>query len=173
MISRSAEYAIRSMILLAGAGDRWLLNREIARELSLPPQFLTKILSTLAREGLLMSQRGKGGGFRLARPAEGITLLDVVDPFDRTLLRGGCLLGRTVCSGSKPCMLHSLWAPVQQILRESLAGTTLAGLTRTPQGKRSLARRRASAAKREGCPLAASDEAQAVLARERSTPDRP
>lgn len=128
MISRSAEYALRALVYMSQAGDRWAMNREIADELNLPPQFLTKILSTLSREGILASQRGKSGGFRLARDPAKITLLEIVDPFDRLTLRKRCVLGRSRCSDASACILHRTWSPLQDAFRESFAKTTLADI---------------------------------------------
>ena len=126
MISKSAEYAVRSLAYLALAKDRWVLNREIADELELPPPFLTKLLGTLTREGLLASQRGRTGGFRLARAPESIRLLQIVDPFDRLSDRRQCLLGQSVCSETHSCPLHTQWKRIQDDFRDLFARTTLA-----------------------------------------------
>ncbi|MBK8232453.1 MAG: Rrf2 family transcriptional regulator [Candidatus Eisenbacteria bacterium] len=126
MISKSSEYAIRSLAYLALAGDRWVLNREIADELELPSPFLTKLLGTLTREGLLESQRGRTGGFRLAKAPEQIRLLQIVDPFDRLSERRHCLLGQSVCSETHSCPLHTEWKKIQDEFRELFAHTTLA-----------------------------------------------
>lgn len=126
MISKSSEYAVRSLTYLALAGDRWVLNREIAQELELPPPFLTKLLGTLTREGLLASQRGRTGGFRLVRSPESIRLLDIVDPFDRLSDRRQCLLGQSVCSETHSCPLHHSWKAIQDEFRDLFSRTTLA-----------------------------------------------
>jgi Rrf2 family transcriptional regulator, iron-sulfur cluster assembly transcription factor len=131
MISRSATYALRALTFMAAREpDEWSLNREIAAELTLPPQFLTKILRVLAAEGVLMSQRGRSGGFRLARPADQITLLDVVEPFDRLSDRRTCLLGQTTCSDENACPLHDQWRTISDSLCHVLRGWTLVDLTR-------------------------------------------
>ncbi len=136
MISRSAEYAIRSMVYLASTADRLVLNREIAASSGLPPQFLTKLLATLTREGLLISQRGKTGGFRLARPPEEITLFEIVSLFDPRTVRPRCILGRPECSETKSCSIHALWAPLQESFRKDFARTVLADLIASSRGKR-------------------------------------
>ena len=110
--------------------DEWSLNREIATELSLPPQFLTKILRVLTAKGVLISQRGRSGGFRLARPADQITLLDVVDPFDHLSDRQTCLLGQATCSDENACPLHDQWRGISDSLRRLLRSRTLVRLTR-------------------------------------------
>lgn len=135
VISRSAEYAIRALAYLAQAGDRWALNREIAEELDLPPQFLTKLLGTLAREGLLGSQRGRSGGFRLARAPREIRLIEIVDPFDRLSGRQQCLLGQDVCSDRYACPLHETWKGIQEEFRSLFGRTTLADVIESaPRG---------------------------------------
>jgi len=113
---------------MAASPETWLLNRQIATELALPPQFLTKILRELAAVGILESQRGRTGGFRLARPAGQITLLEVVEPFDRALVGGVCLLGQAVCCDACACPLHQDWKRISQSLSRLLSHTTVADL---------------------------------------------
>jgi Rrf2 family protein len=132
MLSRSAEYAIRALTYLAEAGDRWVLNREIAEELELPPQFLTKILGVLAREGLLESQRGRTGGFRLAGDPARIRLLQIVEPFDTLSNKEECLLGQRVCSSANPCPLHEAWRSIREEFRDLFQRTTLDEIVRSP-----------------------------------------
>ena len=130
MISRGATYALRALTYIAAREpNEWCLNREIATSVGLPPQYLTKILRTLAEGGVLVSQRGRSGGFRLARPAEQITLLDVVDPFDRLSDRRTCLLGQATCSDDNACPLHDQWKTISDSLRTALRSQTLAQLT--------------------------------------------
>lgn len=93
---------------------------EIAAALGIPRNYLSKILHRLAGEGVLASTRGRNGGFRLARPAGRISLLEVVEPFDRIDARRQCLLGREVCSDERA------WE----------AGTTVADLAGAPLVRR-------------------------------------
>ncbi len=131
MISRGATYAVRALVFLADrAVDRWLLSREIAKELSLPPQFLSKILGTLAVEGILMSQRGRAGGFRLARKAEEISLLDVIEPFDHLGSRRHCVLGQGICTDSRPCPIHDKWKAISDNFLQVLQTTSIADLAK-------------------------------------------
>ncbi len=130
MISRSASYAIRALALMATREPAsWTLNREIAEELSLPPQFLTKILRSLTNAGFLESQRGKSGGFRLAKRPEQITVLEVVDEFDHVTERRRCLLGRAACSDESSCPLHAEWKCAFDAMLEILEARTLADLS--------------------------------------------
>ena len=129
MLSRSSEYAIRALSLLAVSGEnRSLQCREIAARLDLPPQFLTKILRRLTASGVVSSQRGRAGGFRLGRPPQDISLLEVVLPFEEPRTEVACLLGQAYCSDQDACPLHEPLAEVRTRLLDLLEGTTLAAV---------------------------------------------
>jgi DNA-binding IscR family transcriptional regulator len=116
MLSRSAQYAIRALAYLAMRGrGQWVLARRIAAAVDIPSPFLAKILQTLAIEGILESQRGRNGGFRLVR-----------DP-DRL-----CVLGQKVCSDESACPLHHTWKHSLNSFRHRLQTTTLTDLSEHP-----------------------------------------
>jgi Rrf2 family protein len=127
MLTRSSEYAVRALSLLAlHPGDDALHAAEIAGELGLPPQFLTKILRRLAATDLVSSQRGRAGGFRLDRPADEIPLLEVVGPFQDGFTGFECLLGQEGCSDSDQCPLHEPMVRIRADFHDLLATTMLA-----------------------------------------------
>jgi len=129
MLTKSAEYAVRALSLLAlHEGDGTLHSAEIADELGLPPQFLTKILRRLTATDLVTSQRGRSGGFRLNRSADEISLLAVVRPFQDGMTGVECLLGQSNCSDSDACPLHDRLTGIRQSFHDLLAGTTLADI---------------------------------------------
>jgi Rrf2 family protein len=101
---------------------------EIAGEVGLPPNYLSKILHALARAGVLVSERGPRGGFKLARPAEEISLSDVIEPFDPLDQRQGCVLGRGECSEKSPCRLHDGWKNASDPMIDFFSETALADL---------------------------------------------
>jgi Rrf2 family protein len=105
----------------AGAG-------KIATEIGAPQNYLGKILQTLATAGLVTSQKGLGGGFRLAREAQHISLFDVVDPLEHLSRWAGCILGRPECSEVEPCAIHNRWKKVRQAYLDMLTQTTIANL---------------------------------------------
>lgn len=129
MISRSASYAIRAMAFIASAKpETHILSRDIAEALSLPPQFLSKILRVLVEERLLTSRRGKTGGFRLASAAARISLIEIVDPFDRLTDRRRCLLGQDDCNDECACALHHEWRPIAESFVRVLGEWSLADM---------------------------------------------
>ncbi|MEM7699552.1 MAG: Rrf2 family transcriptional regulator [Verrucomicrobiota bacterium] len=87
-ISRKADYALRAMVILAGASpDRSLQAQELAETGAIPAKFLEQILLLLKRADILQSKRGVGGGYRLNREARNISLADVVETVDGELVR--------------------------------------------------------------------------------------
>ena len=127
MLTRSAEYAVRALSLLALRETEGALHSaEIADELGLPPQFLSKILRRLKATDLVTSQRGRAGGFRLNRAADEISLLAVVRPFQDEFTGVECLLGQTDCNDSEACPLHERLTGIRRSFHNLLADTTLA-----------------------------------------------
>lgn len=129
MLSQTAEYALRAVLTLAAQPEgRPLGAGRLAAFLDIPKNYLSKTLHQLARAGVLESNRGKLGGFRLARPANQITLLEVVALFDDLTGRRICLLGRPVCSDQTPCAAHRRWKAVTERTATFFRETTVADL---------------------------------------------
>ena len=132
MLSQTAEYALRAVVLLAErAPGSTARVGELADALHIPQNYLSKTLHTLTRAGVLVSARGKGGGFALARPATTITLLEIVDPFDRMGTRSACLMGQGECSEAHACPAHHTWKEVSRRVQGFFSQTTLAQLAET------------------------------------------
>lgn len=132
MLSQTAEYALRAVLYLADREDAGPASvDELAERLEVPRNYLSKILHRLAREGVLVSARGKGGGFRLAGDPHGLSLLQVVGPFDTMTGERRCLLGRPQCSDRSPCPAHNQWRAVSELVstffRERTVGDLMTG----------------------------------------------
>jgi Rrf2 family protein len=85
-LSRASAIAVFAVTLMADTnGDEPRQGRDLADELGVPPDSLLKVMQQLVRSGVLLSSRGRAGGFRLARPPEHITLLNVVEAVDGEL----------------------------------------------------------------------------------------
>ena len=86
MLTRKSKYGIKAMLLLAEEADSGpVLISELAERQRLPKKFLEAILVDLRDSGLLDSQRGRHGGYRLARPAASITFAEVIRAIDGPL----------------------------------------------------------------------------------------
>ena len=81
-ITSKSRYAVVAMAELARSGERPMPVKELAERREIPDQFLEQLFSTLRRSGLLTSHRGSKGGYTLARPADQITVLEVVQALD-------------------------------------------------------------------------------------------
>lgn len=114
MLSKTSQYALRAVIHLARESTAPVPAGEVAAELHVPANYLSKILHTMSRAGVVESERGPGGGYRLARPADRISIGDVVGAFDSLAPGGGCLLGHETCPGAHPCAAHDRWRRVSE-----------------------------------------------------------
>lgn len=131
MISRTGRHAVLALASMANQpGSRLFGAAAIAREIGAPRNYLGKLLRPLTQEGLVKSQKGKGGGFRLARPADEITLFDVVEPIEEVSRWEGCFLGRNKCTGKTPCALHNRWKGLRASYLKFLKSTTVADVAR-------------------------------------------
>ncbi len=125
ILSQACKYGLRAVVRVAAEGGQPMLSRDIARELSIPEHFLAKILQDLSKTGLLLSFKGRGGGFRLARPAADIRLLEVVQAIDGPQFGQGCLLGLPECSDNTPCPMHYQWAEIKTRIMHALESTRI------------------------------------------------
>jgi Rrf2 family protein len=129
MLSKTGLHAVRALVALARLPQgAYAGAASIAHDIGAPPNYLGKLLKVLAEQGLLESQKGLGGGFRLARDAGEITLLDVVEPIEHLSRWSGCILGLPACSDRSPCALHERWKAVRTAYLHMLQETTLADL---------------------------------------------
>jgi Rrf2 family protein len=128
--SRSAEYAIRAFVYLASVPDgKYAMAKQIAQQTEIPAHFLAKILQQLARKGFLRSSKGPTGGFTLRRPANEITLIDLVDAVDGLSDYQRCISGLADCNDSAPCGLHDSWKALKSRIIDYLEGTTIADVS--------------------------------------------
>ena len=142
LYSKPCEYAIRALAYLALEPNRPAAQgQEIASAESIPAPVLGKILQELVRKGLLESRRGPGGGFRLARRAELITLRDVVAAVDGLDHFLECAVGLERCEDEAPCPLHDTWKGLRTQIMTYLEKTTLSEMAAAVVRKKQLVRR--------------------------------
>ncbi len=105
MFSLTAEYALRAVVFLASRPTASMVTPQIAEATHVPAGYLSKVLQTLGRAGIVRSQRGLHGGFTLALPAEKLTVLRVINAVDPLKRIEQCPLGLEA-HGSRLCPLH-------------------------------------------------------------------
>jgi Rrf2 family protein len=135
-ITRQADYAVRAMVYLAQLGEEnHAATGQIAQEKSIPPSFLAKIVSQLSVAGLLKTSRGAHGGVSLAKKAEAISLLDVIEAIDGPILLNDCVGDSMSCTYDDTCPLRPVWCDAQKMLVDHLSKTNFAQFAQTaPQG---------------------------------------
>jgi len=128
-ITRATEYAVRCVLHLATEHpDRVVPRREIATAREIPEQFLGKIAQRLARAGILRIFQGARGGYQLAVPADKLSLLEVVEAAEGSLILNKCVMNAKTCSRTCICAAHRVWSEARRQLRATLAGVTFTQL---------------------------------------------
>jgi Rrf2 family protein len=133
-LNSEGRYAMRALVYLAIADERAPAGR-IAAETSVPPRLLARILADLSRAGLVVSKAGRDGGAMLARPADAITLRDIVEAVEGPFAVSSCILEGRACDGGNRCTMHDAWTVAQRALLTELERRTLAELV-VPAGLR-------------------------------------
>lgn len=132
-LSRLADYGVLLMAHLAGAASGAHNARELAEETGLPLPVVSKVLKTLAREGLLDSQRGPRGGYALARPPVAISVTEIIAALEGPIGLTECTVHPGVCAQESTCYTRDPWQRINAVVRDALSRITLAELA-TPTG---------------------------------------
>jgi Rrf2 family protein len=116
-------------LALAGPGTA-LKATELSRATNVPVHYLSKVLRRLVAAGLLISQKGHGGGFVLARPAHRIRFAHVLEAMGEAPVSGRCAFGWGDCDASHPCPLHPAWSTLNDALVRWANDSSLGNLRR-------------------------------------------
>ena len=128
-ITRQADYAVRATLYLSHLGPNVRTSTaQIAREQSIPPTFLAKIVAQLASAGVVRATRGARGGVKLARPPEEISLLEIIEAIDGPMLLNECVAEPDRCPLSENCPVRSVWCEAQMNLVAQLSQTNFGQL---------------------------------------------
>ncbi|NOY10135.1 MAG: Rrf2 family transcriptional regulator [Spirochaetes bacterium] len=105
LLTRNTDYAVRALSYIAMEKGKTVTAAELSEELKISWSFLRKILQILSREGLVFSIKGKGGGFKLAQPADRIFLLDLINIFQGLVRLNTCITNNKACPNIRICIL--------------------------------------------------------------------
>lgn len=137
MFSLTAEYALRAMACLALTPDQLVPTTALARQTKVPPNYLAKVLQLLAASELISGRRGVGGGYRLARNTDQITLLEILRAVTQIERITACPLG-IPSHGTNLCPLHRKIDEAAAAVIEIYGRSTLADLLNDPSRPRPL-----------------------------------
>ena len=129
-LSKRGDYVVRSAICLAASYEAEAPKklRQVSLEMGVPRTFVSQIMGDLVQADIATSYFGTNGGYRLARPPEKITLLEVVEAGEGPLDSDTCVLGDEPCKWESVCPLHETWTAATAAMKSELASTTLATL---------------------------------------------
>ncbi len=125
-LTRAADYAVRVMVHLAGQPPETRASRsDLAEAVQCPDQFLSKVLQSLTKAGLVVSHRGNTGGFELAAAHRNASILEIVEAAEGPLRLNQCLVGDDGCALRTSCPVQSVWREAQEAMVSVLRRATI------------------------------------------------
>src|SRR6201984_3094982 len=133
-LTKKADYALMAMKHLAEhAGDGSLSAKDVSVAYGIPPEALAKILQRLAKAGLLQSQHGTNGGYRLARAAHTISAFEVIQAIDGPLFITSCVTVRGECGQSNRCNIREPLRKVNDSIEAVLRRIKISHMRHKPE----------------------------------------
>ena len=126
-LSRLTDYAVVALVRL-GRADGVETTPGIAAAIGIPEPTVAKVLKALTNSGLVISQRGAHGGYRLAKPLRDIPVADVIVAIDGPIALTSCVDGAVGCESQSLCPVAGRWDPVNHAIRDALTGISLADM---------------------------------------------
>jgi Rrf2 family iron-sulfur cluster assembly transcriptional regulator len=128
-LTKAGEYGLLGTRYLAQQPKGKVVNlSQVSKAEGIPEKFLAKVFQGLTRVGLVASHRGAKGGFSLARPANQITIRQIIESVQGPIYLLNCLRDEDLCVKKGDCPIRKIWSQVQDSLREILDQHTLADL---------------------------------------------
>ena len=130
-LTRQGDYGIRAMVALAGRTETdWLSVPRMSAEMAIPGRVLPKVMAELVRAGLVEGRIGRTGGYRLARPAASITLLDVIAALEPEPETPACVLRDVPCGVDGRCAVHDAFSGARRAMLQRLDTISLDDVVR-------------------------------------------
>ncbi len=139
MLSQTVEYSLRAIVWLAAHADDPQTTQQIAAATLVPAGYLAKVMQSLGRGGLVTAQRGKHGGFLLARPARSVSVLEVINTVEPIQRIRECPLG-IAAHGRHLCPLHKRLDAAMAMIEEAFRATSIAEVLAEPSKSQPLCR---------------------------------
>ena len=126
-LSNSSQYAIRILSYMTLKQETNLHNAtELAEALQIPYKYLTKIMTEVVKSGLVVSIRGREGGYKFKKPTSEIIVSDILDIFHDSIKDERCVLGIGFCNGICKCALHDQWMEPKLLMQKMFQESSLA-----------------------------------------------
>lgn len=125
-ITRAGDYALKVMAYIASQGkDKVFMRNELSTICKIPDSFLGKILQSLAKNELLVSERGKKGGFRFVKSPEDVTIYDIITAVEGEITINECLIDKEFCHILNSCNVHNVLNEIRNSFINELKRYTL------------------------------------------------
>ena len=132
-LTTKGRYAVTAMLDLSlNYGVRPITLADISDRQGISLSYLEQLFANLRRQGLVSSSRGPGGGYRLSRSADEVTVLDVISAVDEKVDTTRCE-GKGNCSNGEQCLSHEIWHSLSEQIRMYLGGITLGQVVKDHQ----------------------------------------
>ncbi|MBO4569571.1 MAG: RrF2 family transcriptional regulator [Candidatus Methanomethylophilaceae archaeon] len=129
MVSTKGRYALRVMLDLAeGGGEEYVPLKDISDRQEIPHKYMEAIMSRLTKEGLVDAAHGKGGGYRLSRPAETYTVGEILTATEGDMVPVACLEGGFDCPRADVCKTLPVWRRLDKMIGDYLDSVRLVDL---------------------------------------------
>jgi Rrf2 family protein len=127
-LTRRTDYAIRTVLFLARDTTGSVIPAsQIAEAMGIPPRFLAHVMQDLVRAAIVDARLGRDGGYRLARDAGGLSMLEIIEAVEGegAARRRRCVLRSADCDRDSPCDAHAVFTAAQDALLAELAAATV------------------------------------------------
>lgn len=128
LITRDTDYAMRAVCYIARNQNRITSVRDLVKDLKMPRPFLRKILQILHKRKILNAFKGQGGGFLLAKTADKIFLVELVEIFQGPLRLNDCIFKKRICPDRSLCLLKQKIDYIERNVVSELKSITIASL---------------------------------------------
>jgi FeS assembly SUF system regulator len=135
-VTKLTDYATVILTVLAADPDAVASAAELAEQVGLEVPTVAKLLKPLAQAGLVEGFRGTNGGYRLARPAARISLVEIVEAMEGPLGMTECSLHAGACGIEHSCGVRANWRRINDVVADALRGITLAQMLAPPPAAR-------------------------------------
>jgi len=128
LLNKNTDYAIRALLQAASAGGEYVSSSKIAIEEDIPLHFVRRILQELVKAGYLLSREGSGGGVKLNKAPDKITIREILNLFQGDIQITSCMFRRKICSKRATCVLRKRIQGIERKVIEEFSAFTIQDL---------------------------------------------
>jgi Rrf2 family protein len=128
-LNNTSQYAIKIVTFIVQNGSQNKYNaKDISEKLSIPYKYLTRIMTQLVEANIIISTRGREGGYSIQKEPSEIKIVDILEAVKESLHQKECLLGNGPCNARDKCVLHDKWTSPKKAIADMFRNTTLEDL---------------------------------------------